>query len=212
MKTSCIVSSLALCALLIAPVAFAQAQPPSQAGAPPPLSRDTTVQSLARQADLHFGMATDAFSKADYDRAAEEILEGADFVEIASFRTNDSSRVVLRNVTGDLRGLATFVEAGTVTDPRALEAMFDRVNHALALAQREGAAATKEPARLARPLEAARQEVGSAAAWAEHEVRAGATWTRHEVANAYGPVRRELHAIGRRAGSGADASPFDVGA
>jgi hypothetical protein len=123
--------------------------------------------------------------------------------------------MALRSAAADVRELATFVEGGTVTDWQALESMFAKADHALALAHRDEAARSSTgtgTTPVGETLRAAERKLESAAAWTGSEVEAGAAWTRRELARAYGSLRHEIHAADEKPGGSAPASPFDVGA
>lgn len=104
---------------------------------------------------------------------------------------------------------------------------------ALALAHRAWAAeawAKKETRQTGGELKAAARQVEHAASWAGGELKAGASavatdarivgdrleagaaWTRDEVAKAFASVAGAIDAVGKRLGSGHNASPVDVGA
>ena len=121
---------IALCALLAAPAGDALAY-----------ARESSASALARRADVYFSLAEEAFGTRDYERTSEEILKGADQVELASFTVRGADRAVLRNATIDLRSLAAFVEHGTVADRQALETAFAAADRALALATHPAAEA-----------------------------------------------------------------------
>jgi hypothetical protein len=123
-----IVLGIALCTLLAAP-----------AGAALAYARESAASALARRADVDFALAEKAFGARDFERTSEEILKGADEVELASFAVRGTDRTVLRNETADLRSLAGFVEHGTVADRQALEIAFAAADRALALATHRAA-------------------------------------------------------------------------
>jgi hypothetical protein len=165
--------------------------------------------------------AAAAFAKKEYKHAAEEIRKGEAFIELEAIRAGKDGRNALNAAAADLKKPATSVEKGSVKDGKALEAVFAKAEHALALSHRVSASESwlkKEFERAGAELEAAAQHVENAAAWVGAEVKAGAlaaaadaralgdklrsgaAWTRDEVTKGFESLGNAIDAVGKKDG------------
>lgn len=85
----------------------------------------------------HFALATEAFARKEYARAAREIRKGSAFVEQQAGRALGGAGKELHSAAMDLKVLAGKVQKGTVKDAAALDAAFSKAKQAIEASRRD---------------------------------------------------------------------------
>ena len=192
----------------------------------------TTWYPVSEEPQRHFGSATEAYVKKDYQAAATEIRKATSYLRLEAGRATSEAKQALETSVAELDTLAASVEKGAVKDEKALVTAFTHANHALALAHRVKAAeswAWKEYDKAGYELKAAAHGLESAASWAGAEAKtgaaaavaetkvlgdklaSGATWTREEVAKGFEALGNAINTLGQKIGSNKKAAPVNVG-
>ena len=85
----------------------------------------------------HFSLATEAFAKKEYARAAREIRKGSAFMEQQAGRALGGAGKELHSAAMDLNVLAGKVQKGTVKDAAALDAAFSKAKQVIEASRRD---------------------------------------------------------------------------
>lgn len=177
----------------------------------------TTWLPVADAPQHHLATAMDAYLHKDLHAAATEVRKADGYLRLEGARATGAARHAVDAAHADLVKTALALDHGAVKSEQALRASFARADHALALAQRERAAADWSHRAYAdaglglsaagRNLEAAAHwaggETGKAAGATADEVRtlgdklaAGGHWVRDEVAGGFDHLGHALDRLG----------------
>jgi hypothetical protein len=193
----------------------------------------TTWYPVSEEPQRHFGAAVEAYAKKDYKAAAAEVRKAAAYVRLEAARATGEAAKGLDTARGDLEKTAQALDKGALKTEKAMDQVFARANHALAIAHRTKAAeswARKAYDLAGYELKAAAQGLDSAASWVGGEAKgaasaaatdaravgdklaSGGVWAKDEVAKGFESLGSALNKLGQSIGTKTKASPFDVGA
>ncbi len=198
------------------------------------LASDTTSRyPPSEEPQRHFTDAIAAYARKDFKAAATDIDRATGYLRLEAGRATGEAEQELNSSAAQLDSLSVAVGKGGVEGEQAMDAAFEKADHALALEHRAKAAeswARKDYGKAGHEFQAAAQGLEAAAGWAGEQATAaasatvadtkalgdklasGAAYTRDEVAKGFESLGKGINALGRTISGAKKALPVKLGA